>query len=69
MRGQIKREIETAISAISSELGPLMEQIEKVGHENRILEKDMMMKDEKILQIEQRLKAKTDELVRCRREN
>ena len=46
-----------------------MEQIEKVGHENRILEKDMMMKDEKILQIEQRLKAKTDELVRCRREN
>ena len=61
--------METAISAISSELGPLMEQNEKVGHENRLLEKDMIMKDEKILEIEQRLKAKTDELVRCRREN
>ena len=44
--------METAISAISSELGPLMEQIEKVRTENRLLEKDMVMKDEKILEIE-----------------
>ena len=69
MKGQIKRDLETAIAAIQQEMGPLMEQVEKVKQQNRLLEKDLVMKDERLLESEQRLKAKADELIRCRREN
>ena len=69
MKGQIKRDLEAAIGAMQQEIGPIFEQSEKVRQENRLLEKDLVMKDERLLECEQRLKAKTDELVRIRREN
>ena len=69
MKGQIKRDLDKAIGEMQLEIGPIVEQSEKVRQENRLLKKDLVMKDERLLECEQRLKAKTDELVRIRREN